>query len=426
MRQRAGWTNILEKAHTGPKQGRNVYVINSHYPLYEKLVREHRGNYYLTTIYRAIFSLNADASSGQAMNGAGTLRYMEKEDFALEYYMDDGDVLINRLHYDETFGNGIGDQSTGLYNTKLNHRGQWTPEENNRLSMDFSQKWNGSHYAAVSGKFKNKDDAGKRLIDHIKKGYGGKEIAENDVDKVIDKSNSHYSLFWVNHKEHKNLKTCDSLTSLIQQATDAKAPVNWLVHGEGAQTFEKALDILKHQPALSRLAASDQDSQMYQRGDMGLQKVIFSNPVGVNTKNLEKSCKEVGITFVQTNANPRNFRNISTGVNTAKEIVELTAKTVVSPTGITGVGLATVGYTNIDKATTALSSAATSAMSNPGLGTAAIGVGATYAVYVAGKSTLTKWSGAWRAMRAAASSTFGRGNEYWYESDKSLLDNLAA
>lgn len=419
MKQRAGWTNILEKSYGGSKQGRNVYINNLHYPLYENLIKNHKGNYYLTTVYRAIMSLNADASSGQALNGAATLRFLEKDGFGIEFIMDDGDVLIEKLHYDSEFKQAGTEQETGLYKTLRSNMGLWETKKDGQLNMDVGHKWGGAHYAAVSGKFGTKEKAGMGLINHIKKAYGGKEILEKDMEK----QDNFYSLYWIN-KEHKELKTADNLASIFQQATDSKASVNWLVHGEGAKTFAKAMDILKHQPSLSRFAASDNDSVRHLQADMGMQKVFFSNPIGLSEAQLKELCENVGVTYAGANINPRNLFNAKAQVNTFKEVVNISAKS--AATGVGGATLGALGLTAVTKNGPALVEGVGNLVTNPTIGTAAVAAGVAWTAFQASKSAFTKMHGSYRALRAATATTFGRGNEYWYESDENLLEQMSA
>lgn len=45
-RLRTGWKQIINGA------GRNVFVLESHYPLYEQIKRDHHKNYHLTSLLR--------------------------------------------------------------------------------------------------------------------------------------------------------------------------------------------------------------------------------------------------------------------------------------------------------------------------------------------------------------------------------------
>ncbi|WP_413663306.1 hypothetical protein ACG1BZ_19760 [Microbulbifer sp. CNSA002] len=416
---RAGWTKIIEMAPMGTKQGRDVYVNNTHYPMYEKVKQEAQTNYYSATLLRALISLNADTGSSQSANGAGTIRYLVRNGMAIEYYIDNGDVLIHKLHFDNSLQTDSGSQGTGVYRVQYDGS-TWGTGDSPGKQMNLKHKWNGAHYAAVSGKFRSKDSAGKLLVRHIEKSYGGTEILPRDIPQM----DNFYSLYWINNKEHSALPSVDGLTSLIQQAASAKESVNWLVHGEGAKTFQRALEILQNTPSLSRFEAKDEEIVRNLRNKMSGQKVFFSNPVGASPDKLEKLCNVVGLTYVDSNTNPRNLKTAAGRENSWGEIKRIGAAAFT--TGGTAVALKETGVISIQKQGSMLSNVFEAAMSNPtaaGVGTA---IFATGVAFVVGKTQATKWASQVRAVQATASSTFGRGNEYWYESDEDLIEQLSA
>ncbi|USD20869.1 hypothetical protein MJO52_17670 [Microbulbifer variabilis] len=415
---RAGWTKIIEMAPMGTKQGRDVYVNNAHYPMYEKVKQEAQTNYYSATLLRALISLNADTGSSQSANGAGTIRYLVRHGMAIEYFIDNGDVLIHKLHYDDSLQPNTGSQTTGVY--KVRHDGNaWKTNSIPLDKMQHKHKWNGAHYAAVSGKFGSNNSAGRILIKHIEKAYGGTEILPRDITKV----DNHYSLYWINKGEHGALPSVDGLTSLIQQAADARESVNWLVHGEGAKTLQRALEILQTAPSLSRFAAKDEEIMRGLRMKMAGQKIFLSNPVGANPDKIEKLCSVVGLTYVNKNINTRNFKTTGAWRNSWGEIKKIGATAM-------AIGFATTvskksGVYYLQKQGELMGESFGAAMTNTSSITIATAGASVAAVYVFAQSQFTKWNDHYRAIRATASSTFGRGNEYWYESDKDLLEQLS-
>ncbi|WP_444928467.1 hypothetical protein ACJJIF_11370 [Microbulbifer sp. SSSA002] len=416
---RAGWTKIVEMAPMGIKRGRDVYVNNAHYPMYEKVKLEATTNYYSSTLMRALISLNADTGSSQSANGAGTIRYLRRNGMAIEYYIDNGDVLINKLHFDNALHSDTASQGTGLYGVR-NVADEWSTDRAPKKKMTLGHKWNGAHYAAVSGKFASNDSAGKMLIKHIEKAYGGKEVLPKDIAKV----DNHYSLYWISKGEHGELSSIDGLTSLIQQAADARESVNWLIHGEGAKTFQRSLEVLQTAPSLSRFAAKDEEIVRGLRMKMAGQKIFLSNPVGASPDKIEKLCGVVGLTYVDKNINTRNFKTTAAWRNSWYEVATIGAMATAAGAGPTA--LKKSGFSALQKQAEPLIESIGTLMANTELGPALKVGGTAFVAFTVGKTQFTKWRDNFRAIRATASSTFGRGNEYWYESDEDLLEQMSA
>jgi len=415
---RAGWTKIIEMAPMGTKQGRDVYVNNAHYPMYEKVKQEAQTNYYSATLLRALISLNADTGSSQSANGAGTIRYLVRNGMAIEYYIDNGDVLIHKLHFDNSLQTASGNQATGVYQVQYDGK-EWKPE-GPKTQMPMKHKWNGAHYAAVSGKFSSNNSAGRLLIKHIEKAYGGTEILPRDIPQM----DNFYSLYWINNNEYGALPSIDGLTSLIQQAADANESVNWLIHGEGAKTFQRALEVLQTAPSLSRFAVKDEEIVRGLRMKMAGQKIFLSNPIGANPDKIEKLCSVVGLTYVDKNINTRNFKTAGAWRNSWGEIKKIGA-TAMAIGGVTTLSKKS-GVYYLQKQGELMGESFGAAMTSTNSITIATAGASVAAAYVFAQSQFTKWNDHYRAIKATASSTFGRGNEYWYESDKDLLEQLSA
>ncbi len=62
------------------------------------------------------------------------------------------------------------DQATGLYRVDKDEDG-WNTDSERLSTMEYSHCWNNAHYAAVSGKFDDKEEAGRLLITHIINAY---------------------------------------------------------------------------------------------------------------------------------------------------------------------------------------------------------------------------------------------------------------
>lgn len=287
---------LLEKGSSF-NTSRNIFVVREHYEKWEDLRKNHEGNYYLTSILRGVYSLNALAGGRKKnppplkINGA-----------AIHYRIsDEGDIILYGFELDEVDGIAPGNQSTGVYKVKFNNRiSAWETSKSAETNMDLNHKWHDSHYAAVSGRFDDKEAAGKYLIEHISNAYQLNESSHR-------KSGNHFSLFW--QKDTYNSE--DHIVSLVQQALSKKSAVSWLVHGEGAGTFVRAMETLKAHPSLSRFEASDEEIIRNLIHTTSKQRVFFSNPRGrgANEENLKGLCEKVGFRYSGTRINRYDLRN---------------------------------------------------------------------------------------------------------------------
>lgn len=415
---RNGWTRIFEQSYGKGAQGRDVYVSSAAHPFFVSLCAKKESNYQLMSLFRAILSLNANPTSGDSLNGAATLRNLRGDGFAIEYYLDGGDVLISKLRFSDSLSRRDSSVGTGLF--EVVRQKEWETEPRSKENMRLNHRWDGAHYAAVAGKFESGQSAGSRLITHIKKAYS-KEVLERNVEKP----NNLFSMYWTESKKYGQQSDADALASLLQQAADAKAPVNWLVHGEGVKTFNKALEILKSAPSLSRYAAADEEIVRNLRAKFSEQKVFLSNPIGADEKSIRPLCNIVGLTWVDQHVGSRDLRSSASRRNVYKEIASLSGKAVVGG-GAAGVGLKELGVTTLQKAGAAAVDVFSSAAANPTVQSVALAAGAAYGVFVAGKGVYTKSSGAYKAAKAMMVSTFGAGSEFWYENDDDLFEQMSA
>ncbi len=400
--------NVTASKSKGSNAGRTIYVAKESESFFKELQSEHTGKYHLTELWKGIHSLNSNSAVGHALNSAHTARQLVLNGVAIEYYLHEGDVFISRLKYDDRFQKSSTAQQSGVYKVQYG-KGEWKVKNGRQSELDLTEKWTGGvHHAAISGRFSNKETAGRQLIKHIGKAYNYR--SEEDLNI----KNNHYSLFWTNKKEHKSKNSIDTLAALFQQASERNTKVNWLVHGDGARTFSLAVEHLKDAPTTSTNSKTN---------PLSSQKVFFSNPVGVNIKNLEESCKRIGLDFHGAQENKRNLRNRNSRNNVYKEIGKIAM--VAGSLGTTSALAKSSGVSGVEKAANAVVTAVESLAASPSL-QAGVGVVATTAGFIyAGVKTKDKLTGAYRAVKTMTSCTFGSGDQHWYENDESLIEDLA-
>lgn len=381
------WTLFIPKG-SATNTSRNVFILKQHEEKWQKLKRAHAGNYYLTSILRGIFSLNA-----LAVSGTGTPEPITLEGAEIHYRLNtDGDVLLLGVRVDKGTWKASSKQATGLYTVKyLSTDRSWETQPKKELKMTLRHKWADSHYAAVSGKFKNKEQAGEILYEHIEKGYRLAQSTTQDAK-------NHYSLYWQNG-QHKNDEQRDHLVSLIQQALSAKEPVSWLVHGEGAGTFVRAMEVLASYPSLSRAEAADEQIALNLRRATSKQRVFFSNPrgEGTNEKELKRLSQVVGFDYVGVNINAYDMFNEDSRANAVDSTLSFSAKVAIG--GATGaVGLSSL-LKSLDLATSSASVYTTA--------------GFLAAGYIVSKGSTNTVCGYARSIHKAWGSTVGDQNQRW-------------
>jgi hypothetical protein len=303
----------------------------------------------------------------------------------INYSLDDaGDVRVYGLKIDKDIKPLSVQQETGVYEV-LYERNLWVTQEDSKLSMALNHQWGSAHYAAVSGKFDNKEDAGRKLISHIAKAY---EAAVHQSE--THKTKNHYSLYWQNGK-HNSAEQRNHLTSLIQQAQAKDARLNWLAHGEGEGTFVNALNQLIQQPVASTLIAKG--------GDLSRQSVFFSNPRGQGTseKSLMALCEKAGLKYAGLNKNANDLSNRDSQLALLNEVSKVgSTYTVAGVAGATGLAMMDKAYGQILSASGPAQQVA--------LGTAAC---------VIAVGVMTQFGGYARNVPSAWNNTFGKGNEEW-------------
>ena len=288
MNNKQGYS-IIYSAQSNANISCNVHVPTSQLKNWERIKKNHVGNYYMTTLLRAVLTLAVGSRPALSQATIGDFR------FSYTTSQDRKDIYIHLIQITNT--KRPQPQAPGLYKaTWEGQEGKWEIKEGTRPSsaMKLSDQWypNGGHMAAIAGKFKDKELASQFMGDHLEKAY----YPADDVLNDIRNGGHHYSLFWLNN-EFKNTEHVQSLVSLIQHAQNQQAPIRWLVHGESCGTFVQALTFLKKNPKSSDLFIANKA--------MDLQEVCFSNPRGAGTAkaDLEKLCKDIGIKTVTVNIN---------------------------------------------------------------------------------------------------------------------------
>lgn len=381
------WQLLIGK-EDGPNNSRNVFVLKQHYPKWQSLKQDHVGNYYLTSILRAIYSLNALAGGRSPLT-----KPLKLEGAEIHYQIDaDGDILIHGLAIDSNIRPCSHNQATGLYQVRLN-REAWHTQEETKTAMELPHRWNNAHYAAVGGRFDDKEQAGQKLINHISEAYKA-AVSPSEINR----NKNHYSLYWQQNNYNSNTNV-EAVTSLIQQAQAQKANVNWLVHGEGAGTFVQALKTISTYPSLSRFEANDGEIVRNLRNITSQQKVFFSNPRGkdTSTSELKAWSEKAGLTYVDTNINPYDLYNPDARHNALKKSGVLASK------GVIGGGIGILGIGNSLKSWDLALSGST---------TLAIG-GFLLAGYFVSRDSASTLSGYVRSLPAAWKSSRGKGNQDW-------------
>ncbi|GAB2513410.1 hypothetical protein [Microbulbifer agarilyticus] len=375
---------ILIPRHANPNASRNIYVHKEHHADWEAIKKSHQANYYLGAIMRATHSLNARGGGRSSMPSV-----LKQTGFAIHYLLDEnGDVRLLNLDVDEKYGLSNGQQTTGLYQVRFtgdDDQARWRTESTSNTQMQLKHRWKEAHYSAVAGKFDSKEQAGEKLIEHIRHAYQGDLRGRN-----IDMPNNHYSLYWQNGG-YRSESQSNQLASLIQQAMGQKCRVHWLAHGEGAGTFVRAMQILKSSPKLHR---AENDEKVRAR-----QVVHFSNPrgKGTTTKELKELCKQLGFDLAGVQHNTYDLWNKENRASHSKMFINLGC--TISVGGM-------VGAFGVDTWAKSLI-AATQASGVYGIAFAGL------TSYVLGKKVVNEVGSYARSLKGICHNTLGKGNQNW-------------
>lgn len=375
------WTAIISPSD-GPNIQRTVYMPEDHVNKWQLIKRNHVGNYYLTSMLRALYEL--------AIQPGGRLIGIQKKvsaPFEMYFKLDTlGNIQMTAFKVNEKLVEKSA-QSSGLYKAIFDEEfNRWKTDNIQLKRMNLSHQWKGAHTAAVGGKFKTKEDCCRVLGNHIVNAY---KTAFSPAEAQA--AGNHYSLFWMNNefasKEHTN-----SLVSLIQQAQRQKSPMRWLVQGESVGAFVRAMEYIQKNPVSSDLVTA-------QRG-LEYQAVFFSNPRGKHTseKELQVLCKKTGLHYAGININKSDFLfNADARQDFSDEVLKSGSAIVLG--GLAGYA----GFSTLSSAFNAGMSAGTVT------GTVVVGT----AAYIFAKDKVTKFGGYFRNVPAAVNSTLGKGNQRW-------------
>lgn len=292
-----GYKKIL-----GPEDDRNltrsVWVPADQFNEWQRVKSGKDGNYYMTSLFRSVIDMAKTPGARMPVSQAG--RY---GDFDMSYQVSPAskDIYLNLVALSNE-SQSCASRTPGVYRVEWNGdaiKGNWSVRDGSYTDMDLSHQWGGAHSAVIPGKFKNKEDAGRKIANHLENAYFPQTRQRN----AIHENNNHFSMFWLNN-EFTSETHVKSLVSMMQMARKQSAELQWLVHGEACGTFVRAAEYLKKNPV------SDNPHEA-QKG-FELQSFYFSNPRGRRTgkSDLEKICKEVGFKYENVKINDKDiFKN---------------------------------------------------------------------------------------------------------------------
>jgi hypothetical protein len=380
---KTGYAQIFSSHEAGVAH--NVHIPESQKASWESIKNSHVGNYYETTLLRAVLRLAVGDKTVAPKASIG--------DFSFSYTTstDRKDIFINLISVKSDAH--ISAKTPGIYEPEWDGR-KWalpsgaSPEK----SMDLDHAWsNSAHVAAIPGKFENKERAATVMGTHIEKAYLDTHGALTDARQ----QGNHFSMFWTNN-EFTSKQHVQTIVSLIQQAQKKDAEVKWLIHGEGCGTFVKALQFIQKNPI-------DHDLYKAQQG-LEKQNLFFSNPRGRHTSeaSLKQIAEAIGIKHVKVRLNKDDiFFNPDARTDALKEIGK-----AAGAIAFTGAGAHFAGEAGVESVQKLVELAASSPA---GLGSALAIAGGV--VVIAGKAA--SLCGMARNIKGAASSTFGAGNQNW-------------
>ena len=353
---------------------RNVFVRETAKAQWAAIHAQKEGNYYMNRLDRALEFL-AKTPGGRQVGSQVTTIGPITVTFRIDEGSGDIDVWHTVVNDSPEF---TAKQTPGLY--RVNAASQsWATERDSDVAMDFTHHWgDNEHNAAIAGKFKSKEDAGKIIPEHIINAYA--VSSQNSKS-----SDNHYSLYWLNN-DFKNTQHVNSIVHHLREAHRSKRRVRWLVHGEATTVFAEALDLVAKTGEL--------------KAETKTQRVFFSNPRGAKSRksHLESICTSANIGFAGLQLNEHDiFHNRDALVNKLTSTGTIQTAVV----GLTfGAGSA-FGSDNIMKAIDAATATGSSMMSSAGYGAAA----ALITTCVIGAYGRSLWG--------VGNTTLGKGNQQW-------------
>ena len=145
---------------------RAVHIPTTQLKDWERIKNNHTGNYYMTTLLRAVLRLAVGDRPvvTQASVGDFTFSYTTSQDRKNVY------IHLVEVNHPTTSRH----QSTGLYKTHwISEKGRWDIKDGSQpaTSMDLNSHWFSAHMAAIPGKFKTKEDASVEMGNHLEQAY---------------------------------------------------------------------------------------------------------------------------------------------------------------------------------------------------------------------------------------------------------------
>jgi len=380
---KAGYAQIFSSHEAGVAH--NVHIPESQKAAWESIKNSHVGNYYETTLLRAVLRLAVGDKTVTPKASIG--------EFSFSYTTspDRKDIFINLISIKSDVH--ISARTPGIYKPEWDSR-KWTVREgaSPKKSMELQHHWgDSSHVAAIPGKFENKERAATVIGKHIENAY----LDTHGALSSARQQGNHFSMFWTNN-EFTSKQHVQTIVSLIQQAQKQDTEIKWLIHGEGCGTFVKALQFIQKNPI-------DHDLLTAHRG-LEKQNLFFSNPRGRHTSeaSLKQIAEAIGIKHVQVRLNKDDiFLNPDARWELIKPLIG--AAGGVAFTGFGSHFSSEFGLENAEKLMTLASS-------NIGdLSSAAAVAGGV--ILVVGSAA--KLCGMARNLKGAVTSTFGSGNQNW-------------
>ena len=380
--QKSNYAQIFSSHDAGVAH--NVHIPKSQKASWDAIKNSHVGNYYETTLLRAVLRLAVGDKTVAPQASIG--------EFSFSYTTspDRKDIYI---HLISAITTTLTSKTPGIYKAEWD-KDKWIIPQGSApvSSMNLNHSWSdNSHVAAISGKFDNKERAANMMGVHIENAYikGGNALSS------VRQQGNHFSLFWLNN-EFTSKDHIQSLVSMIQQAQKQSKNMKWLIHGESCGTFVQALRFIKANPITSDLLTAHKG--------MSGQDVFFSNPRGRHTsqKELESLCQSVGMSCAGVRINKSDML---LNADARKGLWPLAfAAGTVSITDFSSFLSGEIGADALEKVWNLVSNSPES-----GVGSAVAIAGGVLAV--TGK--VVSVSGYFRNLKGVASSTFGSGNQQW-------------
>ncbi|WP_062266621.1 hypothetical protein [Endozoicomonas arenosclerae] len=386
-----------QRLYPNESSGRKIFVKNEHYSEWEKIQQKHVGNFYFTSLLRAIYNLQAVAKgSGQDVRGNGRLYSMDLKGAKLSYRIKGtNSVLIEYIDIEPTPSPS---PTSGLHTVRYDlNREEWVPIPRENNAPDFTKKIHHESYMVVSGKYDDLADASSMIVEHIQGAYGLRP-------EEVARGGNAYNLFWQREDFGKQANV-ESLASIIQQSQKYMNGVSWLVQGEGVKTFAKALESLHKSHTDIQKSGISTEADYQSKIATVKHRIYFSAPRGgKDTKkdNLKRLVENTGMTFHGLQYNDYDMKNPDIRKN-----FKISCEKIYPTAFVAGsLGTAALKTTGIGSLVKIAEQAATLPMINQA-GLAVAGV------LVVKNKIYPTLSGYGRALANFGGNTFGKGNQGW-------------